>query len=113
MTVPKFQNMFTTETVDECLAHHRKQLGTVNSSIPLEYSNVIPLLTISPSTTDICATCAGQHNGANNSHAAQPCTKCDRYHALAASLYDELVGVKNFASILSVTSSNDVEVVSH
>ena len=22
MTVPKFQNMFTTETVDECLAHH-------------------------------------------------------------------------------------------
>ena len=111
-TVPKLQNMFTTETVDECLAHHRKQLGAADPSIPLEYSNVIPPLTISPSTTDICAACAGRRDGADNSRATQPCTKCDRYRTLAASLYDDLVSVKNFASILSVTSSNDVEVAS-
>ena len=111
-TVPKLQNMFTTETVDECLAHHRKQLGAADPSIPLEYSNIIPPLMILPSTTNICATCAGQRDGAENSRAAQPCSKCDRYRALAASLYNDLVDVKNFASILSVTSSNDVEVAS-
>ena len=111
-TVPKFQNMFTTETVVKCLAHHRKQLGAADPSIPLKYSNIIPPLMILPSTTNICAACAGRHDGADSSHAAQPCSKCDRYCALAASLYDELVGVKNFASILSVTSSNDVEVAS-
>lgn len=109
---PKFREMFTTDTVQECLAHHRKQLGADDISIPLQYSNLIPPLTISPSTTNTAAAGAGGPGGAAHPRAAEPDCHCDTYRGLAASLYKELVRVKNFASIMSVTSSNDMEVAS-
>ena len=109
---PKFHEMFTTETVQECLAHHCKQLGADDISIPLQYSNLIPSLTISPSTANTAATGTSRPGGTVHPRATEPDSNCDMYRGLAASLYKEMVGVKNFASIMSVTSSDDMEVVS-
>ena len=50
---------------------------------------------------------------ANHPIATEPCSKCDSYCALAASLYEDLVGIKNFISTMSVVANNDVEVMSH
>jgi len=102
--------MFTTETVQDCLAHHRKQLGADDISIPLQYSNLIPPLTILPSTTNTAAAGASRPGGAVHPHATEPGSNCDMYRGLAASLYEELMGIKNFVSIMSVTSSNNMEV---
>ena len=122
--IPPYSAMFTTGTMDVCLAHHRKQLGAADVSSPPQYANIIPPLKISTPTTNAHASGAssqssagrqsgaGKQSGANRPTAVESCSKCDLYSALAASLYEDLVGIKNFVSTMSVTTNNDVEVTS-
>ena len=53
MKIPPYSAMFTTGTMDVCLAHHRKQLSTTDVSIPPQYANIIPPLKISTPTTNV------------------------------------------------------------
>ena len=103
--------MFTTGTMDVCLAHHRKQLGAADMSIP-------PLKILTPTTNARARgagsqSSTGRQSGADRPTAVESCSKCDLYSALAASLYEDLVGVENFVSTMSVMTNNDVEVTSH
>ena len=87
-------------------------------SIPPQYANIIPPLKISTPTTNARASGAGRQSGAGGHSSAgrpsaiEPCSKCHLYSALAASLYEDLVGIKNFVSTMSVATNNDVEVMS-
>ena len=113
---PPYSAMFTTGTVDICLAYHQKQLSIADLSMPLQYSEIIPPLRISmPTATsaDQWHSGAGTHPSTDHPIATEPCSKCDLYCALAASLYEDLVGMKNFVSTMSVVTNNDVEVTSH
>ena len=87
--------------------------------MPLKYSGFIPPLRILMPTTNMHASGAGQQGSAgaqsstNHPIAMEPCSKCNLYCALAASLYKDLVSVKNFVSTMSVAANNDIEVMSH
>ena len=101
-----------------CLAHHQTQLGAADMSIPSQYTNIIPPLKIS-TPTNACASGASSQSGAErqsgtgHSTAVESCSKYNLYSAPAASLYEDLVDVKNFVSTMSVMTNNDVEVTSH
>ena len=112
---PPYSAMFTTGTVDICLAYHWKQPSTTDLSMPPQYLEIISPLRISMPTA---ASADQQHSspracpGTNHPIATEPCSKCYLYCALAASLYEDLVGIKNFISTMSVVANNDVEVMS-
>ena len=112
---PPYSAIFTTGTVDICLAHHQKQLGATDVSMPPQYSEIIPSLRIlmptAASTADWHTSTRAQPS-ADHPISMEPCSKCDLHCALAASLYEDLVGIKNF-STMSVVANNDVEVMSH
>ena len=80
--VPPYSAMFTTRTMDVCLAHHRKQLGATDVSIPPQYTNIIPPLKISTPTTNVHARGAGsqsgtgRQSGADHPTAVESCSKC-------------------------------------
>ena len=61
---PPYSAMFTTGTVDVCLAHHQKQLGTADLSMPPQYSEILPLLRILIPT----ATSADQRHSGTGTH---------------------------------------------
>ena len=68
--IPPYSAMFTMGTMDMCLAHHQKQLGATDVSIPPQYTNIIPPLKISTPTTNARARGAGSQSGAGKQSGA-------------------------------------------
>jgi hypothetical protein len=113
------------QTLEQCLTRHRAQLlkSMEGDDVPaMAIHTVAPLQIRLMESADSTRGADSSRRadfirGADPSHGADsprrpnaPCKECEIYHSLAGDLLDELRGIKQFASGMRASSSNDLEV---